>query len=756
MTGAPSSGDRHGPGRGDNAFLALVRIPVFRRLWAAITVSSLGDWLGLLATTAMAQQLTRDESLAVQGAAISGVILTRLLPDLVLGPVAGALADRLDRRTTVVVGELLAMSLYLSIAVTYELTWLYIAQFLVEAVGLFTNPAKQALWVSIVPRDRLAVANQVSLFSVYGAVPVASLLFALLSTLARVFPGGTEGGEARTAIVVALVVNAASFGVSAATVLFSRGLFPPSPGERAGEQRNVFSLVVEGVAFLRGQPLMRALYVGVIGAFGAGGLTIGVAQLYVATLQAGTAGYGVVFGTVFTGLAIGMLVGPRVLPTVPRRSVFSHAIGLAGLALLTMSLLRDFVLATATAFLVGLFAGVSWIIGYTLIGFEVEDRLRGRVFAFVISSVRIVLLLAVAVGPGLAGLLGDHAFRLGDLELTVTGPGLTLLIGGVLALVVSAYATRQVAHRSRPRLRELLRLLWGRSDLLSAASSGVGLFVVVEGADRELTRRYTEDLAQVLRETGCPVTVTSEPSDTDLGRQVRGLLFPPSPTSGTGFPPSAGSVAGSDGRPVGAHTAALLAAADRAQHVATVIRPALERDRVVVNTHYVDTSIAFQGAGQGLDAERIFRTSLWATRGLLPDLTVVVDAPVTAAPDGADPGAVRRAFLAQADAAPDRYVVVPGEVLDAAGPGSLVSPAVRRRVTSLVALRYPAAAGGEDAAGDGRAAGDDGAAEGDDGAAGGGGAPAGDDPGARPRPADAPPVGAAARVPGAAPGGSVG
>src|SRR3712207_7405463 len=68
----------------------------------------------------MAQQLTRGESLAVQGAAISGVILTRLLPDLVLGPLAGALADRLDRRTTVVVGELLALTLYLSIAVTYE------------------------------------------------------------------------------------------------------------------------------------------------------------------------------------------------------------------------------------------------------------------------------------------------------------------------------------------------------------------------------------------------------------------------------------------------------------------------------------------------------------------------------------------------------------------------------------------------------------------------------------------------------------
>ncbi|MFW3171861.1 bifunctional MFS transporter/dTMP kinase [Geodermatophilus sp. CPCC 206100] len=677
--GVPRAGKRSADGRPDNALLALVRIPVFRRLWAAITVSSLGDWLGLLATTAMAQQLTRGESLAVQGAAISGVILTRLLPDLLLGPLAGALADRLDRRTTVIVGELLAFSLYLSIAVSYELTWLYIAQFLVEAVGLFTNPAKQAMWVAIVPRERLAVANQVSLFSVYGAVPVASVVFALLSTVSRVFGGG-EGNEAQTAIVVALLFNSVTFLISATTVLVSRRLIPGTPADRDGGQRNVFSLVVEGVAFLRGQPLMRALYVGVIGAFGAGGLTIGVAQLYVATLQAGTAGYGVVFGVVFTGLAIGMLAGPRVLPTVPRRSVFSHAIGLAGLALLAMSLLRDFVLASGAAFLVGLFAGMSWIIGYTLIGFEVEDRLRGRVFSFVVSSVRIVLLLAVAIGPGLAGLLGTHDLRLGDLVLTLTGPGLTLLIGGLLALLVSAYATRQVARKaSRTRVRDVLRLLWGRSDLLSASSSGVGLFVVVEGADRELTRRYTEDLAGVLRDSGCPVEVTSEPSDTELGRKVRGLLYPSPTAAGTDDDSSA----------MGAQTAALLAAADRAQHVATVIRPALERNQVVVNTHYVDTSIAFHGAGQGLDADRIFRTSLWATRGLLPDLTVVVDSPVTAAPADADARAVRRAFLAQAEAAPDRYVVVPGELLEPGQDGSLVSPVVRRRVTTLLALRYP-------------------------------------------------------------------
>jgi dTMP kinase len=686
--GTRGSGSSPSGQRSDNALLVLLRIPVFRRLWAAITVSSLGDWLGLLATTAMAAQLTADRSTAVQGAAISGVILTRLLPDLLLGPLAGALADRLDRRTTVVVGELLACGLYLSMAVSYELTWLYVAQFLVEAVGLFTNPAKQAIWVAIVPRERLAVANQVSLFSVYGAVPVASLLFALLSTVARVFPGSGGTDDARTAIVVALVFNSVSFAVSSATFFLSRRLIPPTATDRE-TPANVFSLVVEGVSFLRGQPLMRALYVGVIGAFGAGGLIIGVAQLYIATLDAGAAGYGVVFGIVFTGLALGMLTGPRILPTVPRRALFARSIGLAGVALLAMSLLQDFVLATAAAFLVGLFAGVSWIIGYTLIGFEVEDRLRGRVFAFVISSVRIVLLLAVAVGPGLAGLLGTHDLRVGQLLLTLTGPGLTLMIGGVLALVVSGYAVRQVAPRGRSgtRPRDMLRLLWGSSDILSASASGVGLFVVVEGADRDLTRRYTADLARVLRDRGYPVVTTHEPSDTGLGRQVRQLLYPPPPGASPGRP-----VTDDEGRPVAAYTAALLAAADRAEHVATVIRPALQRREVVVCNHYVDTSIAFHGAGQGLDADRITRTSLWATRGLLPDLTVVVDSAVTAGPADADADAVRAAFLAQADAAPDRYVVVPGELLDSDAPtdgDGLVSPVVVRRLTSLLAQRYP-------------------------------------------------------------------
>ena len=131
--------------REPNSVTVLLRIPVFRRLWAAIAISSLGDWLGLLATTALAAYLTKDSSNLAQGAAVSGVLLTRLLPDLILGPIAGALVDRFDRRKVAVVGDTLAGLLYVSIIFSGNLLWLLVAQFLVEAIGLFSTPAKQAM-----------------------------------------------------------------------------------------------------------------------------------------------------------------------------------------------------------------------------------------------------------------------------------------------------------------------------------------------------------------------------------------------------------------------------------------------------------------------------------------------------------------------------------------------------------------------------------------------------------------------------------
>ncbi|MDQ4037772.1 MAG: MFS transporter [Actinomycetota bacterium] len=667
--------------RRDNSLLALLRIPVFRRVWAAIALSSLGDWLGLLATTAMAQQLTAGESIAVQGTAISGVILTRLLPDLLLGAFAGALADRLDRRKTVVIGELLAASLYLSIAIGYDLLWLYVAQFLIEAVGLFTMPAKQALWVNIVPRKRLAVANQLSLLSVYGAVPVAALLFALLNTASRFFADARDVDPELAAalegpsvtIVIALGFNALSFVVSAGTIFFSRHKIPAYTGERE-RSAGLLDLIKEGVAFLRSNALMKALYVGILGAFAAGGFVIGVAQLWVATLAAGTAGYSLLFGSVFTGLALGMLLGPRLLPGITRRRIFGVSIGLAGILLIVMSFLREFVIAAGMAGAVGFFSGVAWIIGYTLIGYEVADRLRGRTFAFVISSVRIILLLTVAIGPLMAGFLGNHVITVGQTQLVFTGPGLTLLFAGILAFGVSSYVARRVAPGQRSVITGAVKKLFGAAPLAPDEPPDVGFLCAVEGPDPVERRRVAVGLVEWLRAQGHDVVLTGRSAERATEGRFSEFVGP-----GTSEPH------------VHSAAQALLAAAAHAEHVATVIRPVLERAGIVVCDGFHDDVQARSDLDEAVDTSEQMRALRWGSGNLVPHLTVVLD------DVQADQDDLRQLLIARAHIAPDRYLVVPAER------GRPIPEAVRSRVhdaLSTYGLRHePSAQSDNDARG---------------------------------------------------------
>jgi dTMP kinase len=625
-------------------------------MWAAITFSSLGDWLGLLANTALAQQLTRNHSLQAQGAAISGVILVRLAPDLLFGPFAAGLVDKLDRRKIVIAGEVAAGLLYASIAGVYNLVWLYIAQFLIEAAGLFTQPAKQVIQTTIVPKQLLPSANQLTLISVYGTVPVASAVFAVLSAVNRLFHGSHQllPSETNVAIVIALLLNTVSFLVSATTVFLSRRMIPARPAAQEREQ-TMFTLLREGVSFVRRHSLIRGLYVGIIGAFAAGGLTVGVAQLWVATLSAGAAGYSIMFGSLFTGLALGMLVGPRALPSITRGRLFGLAIGGAGGTLFVASLMRDFILADVLATLIGFFAGVAWIVGYTLIGQEVEQRLRGRIFAFVLSSVRLTLLATIAIGPNLAGLLGSHEIEIGEhVYLQFSGPGLTLLAGGALALLVSWYATSR-ATPTRVRLRDIVRRRLARAGL-AGREEHAGLFVTVEGLDPTAAATYTGLLRKELHERRLVVTVTAEPTDSATGRRVRELVDNPEES---GLEPQTG---------------ALLSAADRSEHIDAVVRPALERGEVVVCERYVLTAVVMHGFGRGADVDRVRSVNAWSTGGLLPDLGLVIDSPAVESQ-------LRQALLDEAALDVDRYVVCPVPVPDA------LPTAVLERLSRLVESR---------------------------------------------------------------------
>ena len=149
-----------------HSLMAVLRIRDFRHLWIGLGLSSLGDWMGLLALTAMANQVAGEaygDNYAVKNFAIAGVLFLRVLPALVMGPVAGWIADRIDRRVTLVWGDYIRGVLFLTIPVVGTLWWVFVVTVLIEIVSLVWGPAKDATVPNLVPRHRPKAANPISL-----------------------------------------------------------------------------------------------------------------------------------------------------------------------------------------------------------------------------------------------------------------------------------------------------------------------------------------------------------------------------------------------------------------------------------------------------------------------------------------------------------------------------------------------------------------------------------------------------------------
>jgi dTMP kinase len=663
---------------------AVLRILPFRRLWLALGGSSFGDWLGLLATAALAKNLAGG-SYTAENFAIAGVFILRLAPAVLLGPLAGAFADRLDRRWTLVLGDVLRGLLFLTIPLVGTLGWLYTATVLIECLALFWMPAKDATVPNLVPHKRLETANQISLVATYGTAPLAAIVYAgmalVTGTLTDFVPWFTLDP-----ISVAIYVNAATFIVSGLVIL--RLDIPPTPGREQTRESSVLATIVDGWRFVGRTPVVRGLVIGMLGAFGAAGFVVGLSQTFVQDLGAGQAGFGVLFGAVFVGLAAGMWLGPRLLEGFSRRRLFGLSLICAGAFLVALALVPHIVAAVLFTTAIGACGGIAWVTGYTLLGLEVDDEVRGRTFAFLQSAARVVLVLVLAAGPAIAAPIGTHTIQLGpNFSLTYNGAAWVFLLSGVLCLGLGVTAYRQMDdRRGVPLLADLLSA-WRARAALRAAAGAVprrvlpGYLIAFEGGDGAGKSTQARLLSEWLRnEEGHDVLLTREPGATQLGVRLRELLL-------------------SADHAVDPRTEALLFAADRADHVAAQVRPAMERGEIVVTDRYADSSIAYQGAGRDLDGDDIANLSQWATDGLLPDLTVLLDIPsefarVRRASDTVRNGEdrlealsaefherVRTRFLELARAEPARYLVI-----DATLPREEVQERIRGRVRDLLPL----------------------------------------------------------------------
>ncbi|MDP9937551.1 dTMP kinase [Paenarthrobacter nicotinovorans] len=209
-----------------------------------------------------------------------------------------------------------------------------------------------------------------------------------------------------------------------------------------------------------------------------------------------------------------------------------------------------------------------------------------------------------------------------------------------------------------------------------------GLFIAFEGGDGAGKSTQAARLSDALESRGLSVLRTREPGGTPIGEKLRSLVL----DHGHGT--------------IDARTEALMFAAARAAHAHQVIRPALANGTVVITDRYIDSSVAYQGAGRGLGADGVLSLNEWATEGLHPHLTVLLDVDpadgrqrrtagdatedrLESEPDEFH-SAIRHAFLDLAGAAPSSYLVLPaGDDIEA------LAARILERVESLLGDRVP-------------------------------------------------------------------
>jgi dTMP kinase len=620
-------------------FRDLVVHPAFSKLLMAQTVSSFGDWVGFVAVTALVTAKGGEAG----AYAIAGVMVARMLPAVLFGPIAGAIVDRLHRKTLMITADLARGALYALMPFLGPLWSIFIVSFVIECFSLLWTPARDASLPNIVPRRQLANANSLGLITTYGTLPLGGLVFAFLSGGSRLFPWLSENPA-----FLALWLDAGTFALSAALVARIRIPKPAPTTLRRLELSRVGRDIVDGVRFLREDSLASAMTLGIVSAFSAVGAVLALGPVFATTaLGAGEPGWGILVTSFGIGMGIGMAGSNKMVEFVEREFVFVWSIIAAAGTLFVLAAMPQIAFAAVVTVVLGVFCGAAWVSGYVLLQENVTDEFRGRTFGALTVLSRLGLFLSLTVFPVLAGAIGRRGLDLGDRSIDLSGTRVALMVAGIGAVLAGA-VTRRALKRFRVSKPQPLALVPKLKRPPSA-----GLFVAFEGVEGAGKGTQIRLAKEWLEAQGIDVLVTREPGGTPVGEELRRMLL----AHDTGH--------------LEPKTEALLFAAARAQHVAAVIRPALAEGKVVICDRYIDSSVAYQGWARGLGEQDVLTLNVWATQGLFPDLVLLLhlepeagllrtlEEPDRIEMEGQDFHAkVSDAYLRIAEEHPERFVVV--------------------------------------------------------------------------------------------------
>lgn len=624
----------------------------------------------MIAILALVKRITDNEF------AVAAALLARLAPALFLGPVSGVIADRWDRKKLMVVCDLARGVLVLVLAFVEPISrTIHIPAVILvfaisaglEAGTLLWQPAKDASVPLIVPRDQLTRANSLILLAAYGTFPLSGAAFALLAGAGKLLGsigGGVFDQFALKPEQLALLFDAVTF--AAAGAINARLDIPKNEKRKATPLKlhRVWAEFKDGLKVIGEHPMVRPWILGIGMIFVGVGAFLSIALFYVErVLGAGAAGYGLMVTTVGVGLAAGFVSSGIVTRWIAKDILFSCATIGMGASMILFASVSTLTTGAIISVALGLFAGLAYPSGLTLIQQSVRDAVRGRVLAAMNSVVRLTLVGALALAPSVAKLIGSPHLRIFGQSINLDGSRVTLLVGGASILLAGCVTLLAVRARFR------------------ADPPSPGLLIAFEGPDGAGKSTQIERLSEWLQAQNRETLVTREPGGTGIGERLREILLDPA------------------SKGIAWRTEALLYAADRAQHVAEIIRPAMERGAIVISDRYLYSSLAYQGLARGIGIEEVLSVNRWATGGLLPDMVFLLDLSPERAVErtserrtGNDGGRdriereglafqerVRDAYHHLSTLYPDRFLVV-----DAARPPEEIADEVREHLSAFI------------------------------------------------------------------------
>lgn len=481
------------PGRikrvfGSTEFFALFNVQL---------VSAIGDWVGFFAITSLAAAISSQPE-----AAIALVTTARIAPGVLFAPFVGVIVDRFNRKTVMIVSDLARAGVFVLLPLVRTVPGLVFASLLIEVLTMVWSPAKEATVPELVPPEKLTTANSLGLVAAYATMPVAGpIQFALSSLNARLVGLGflgflgfnaSSGDEVQT---LAFYFNALTF-VIAGFILW-RWVFPGmsafAPGNERAEDTPVverdpmeeersklartWAEIREGWEFIFVNPVVRAVNIGLATGIIGGAMLVPLGPTFARYVIGNPDTFPLFITALGFGVAVGVVLLSILQRRLPKEQIFVMLVFGCGIGLLVGVSMSSFWLAATGVFFLGICAGAVYVLGFTLLQEHTEDDMRGRIFATLLTVVRLCVLLALMLGPFLAtvfngfaraatGAVGDEipSVSVFGLDLAIPGVRLALWFAGLIILVAGVLSAKSMHLGLRAGLRRAI----GTEDAVAA------------------------------------------------------------------------------------------------------------------------------------------------------------------------------------------------------------------------------------------------------------------------------------------------